>query len=390
MEGTLKKALQGFPAVLVTGPRQSGKTTFLKHTLGKKYAYVSFDDPLQRQYALQDPNAFLAGFGSQPVILDEVQYVPELFSHLKTAIDRERERSGRWVLTGSQQFQMMRNVSDSLAGRIAILELPPFNVAERPDAGTLSLAELIWRGTYPALVLHPDHRELWLSSYLQTYVERDVRQLDGIRDQRTFELFLGLLAARHGQEINKAAISRECGISQPTVREWISILEASYIVLHLPPYFENLGKRLIRTSKAYFLDSALAAYLTRHADADTLWAGPMGGAFFEGWIVSELHKIFVAAGLRPEFYFWRSHDGLEVDLIIPWKGQLYPVEIKRTATPMPRHMDMLHRFMSLTKPKRCAKPVLVCTGNIEIADLNGTAIQPWPLFLAQWEKRIGR
>jgi len=210
-----QNARQHFPAVLVTGPRQSGKTTFLRHEAAD-CAYVSFDDPLQRQFAAQDPNGFLDQFRDCPVVFDEVQYVPGLFTYLKLRIDAQREWNGRFLMSGSQQFQLMQNISDSLAGRIAILDLFPFSGSEVPGWEQIGLAELIWRGGYPPVVLEPEHREAWLSAYLQTYVERDVRQLLAVKDLRAFETFIGLCAARHGQELNLADIGRDCGVSQPT------------------------------------------------------------------------------------------------------------------------------------------------------------------------------
>lgn len=379
----LKKTLAGFPSVIITGPRQSGKTTFLRQTLGKTHEYISFDDPLQRQFATEDPRAFLSRFRDKRVILDEVQYVPHLFSYLKMEIDQQRHLYGRWVMTGSQHFALMKNISDSLAGRIAILELLPFHIGESRLRLDIPLQELIWRGAFPSLVISPENRNTWLSSYIQTYLERDVRQMENIRDLKVFEQFLGLTAARHGQEMNRAALSRLCGISQPTVREWLSVMEASYTIFSLPPYFENFGKRLVKTSKLYFVDSAIAAYLTRQSDAGAMWAGPMGGAFFEGWIILELVKMIASAGVKPDLYFWRSNDGMEVDLVIRHKGLLCPVEIKRTATPMPRHLDMLKRFVKAVGPSHCGRPVLVCCTESAI-DLGGIAVRPWRDFLRKW------
>jgi len=287
-------------------------------------------------------------------------------------------------MTGSQHFALMKNISDSLAGRIAILELFPFHTGELRMKSDIQVQELIWCGAFPSLVINPENRNTWLSSYIQTYLERDVRQMDNIRDLKVFEQFLGLTAARHGQEMNRAALSRLCGISQPTVREWLSVMEASYTIFSLPPYFENFGKRLVKTSKLYFVDSAIAEYLTRQPDADTMWAGPMGGAFFEGWVVLELVKMIASKGIRPDLYFWRSNDGMEVDLVIRHKGLLWPVEIKRTATPMPRHLDMLKKFVKTVGQSRCGHPFLVCCAESPI-DLNGIAVRPWRDFLREWD-----
>jgi len=311
------------------------------------YAFVSFDDPVVREFAQQDPNGFLDGFADKALVLDEIQYVPGLFSYLKMRIDADRARHGRFVLTGSQQFQMMKNVSDSLAGRVAMLELLPFSLEELSERIAPTAAEQIWRGGYPPVVLNPEARELWLRSYLSTYLERDVRQLQSIRDLGQFQSFLTLCAAAQSQEVNLARLSRECGISQPAARQWLGVLTASYIVQLVPPYYRNLGKRTIKSHKLYFLDSALAAELTRQPSADALWTGAMGGAFFEGWVVTETIKFQKARAMRPDLYFWRSHEGLEVDLVIESGGRLHAVEIKQTATPSMHHIGGLRRFRNL-------------------------------------------
>jgi predicted AAA+ superfamily ATPase len=357
----LHQACRQFPAVLVTGPRQSGKTTLLQEELGPLgYAFVSFDDPVVREFAQTDPNGFLDGYKDEAMVLDEVQYVPGLFSYLKVRIDARRGEHGRFVLTGSQQFQMMKNVSDSLAGRVAVLELLPFALEELGDRAAPTAAEQIWRGGYPPVVLNPKVRELWLRSYLATYLERDVRQLQNIRDLGQFQSFLTLCAAAHGQEVNLARLSRECGISLPGARQWLGVLTASYIVYLLPAYHNNLGKRVIKSPKLYFLDSALAAELTRQPSADALWTGPMGGSFFEGWVVTETVKFQKAHALRPDLYFWRSHDGLEVDLMIESRGRLHGIEIKQTATPSLHHLGSLRRFRNLVGESAVGSLMLVC------------------------------
>ena len=374
----LLQACKQFPAVLVTGPRQSGKTTLLQEELGPLgYAFVSFDDPVVREFALQDPNGFLDGFKDKALVLDEVQYVPELFSYLKVRIDADRARYGRFVLTGSQQFQMMRNISDSLAGRVAILELLPFALEELGERIAPTAAEQIWRGGYPPVVLNPDVRELWLRSYLSTYLERDVRQLQNIRDLGQFQSFLTLCAAMHGQEVNLARLSRQCGVSQPGARQWLDVLTASYIVQSVPPYHNNLGKRVIKSPKLYFLDSALAAELTRQPSADALWTGPMGGAFFEGWVVTETIKFWNARARRPDIYFWRSHDGLEVDLIIESRSRLHAIEVKQTATPSMHHIGGLHRFRSLAGSDAVGSLALVCNVREPTPLANGVTAIPW-------------
>ena len=375
----LQAALSQFPAVLITGPRQSGKTTFLREECGDRFAYVTFDDPLNRGFAVSDPRGFLNLYRDQPVILDEIQYAPELLPYLKMVIDQDRQRMGRWLLTGSQQFALMKNVSESLAGRIALLELLPFSRLEYAPAGE-RLEEQLWRSDYPEPALAPEKRDLWLRSYLQTYVERDVRLLHDIRDMRAFELFLSLCASRHAQVFGKAALARECGVSEPTIKTWGHVLAASYILYFLQPYSRNYGKRLIKTPKLYFLDAALAAWLTRQPSAAAALAGSMGGLLFEGWVVSEAVKAFALRGYTPDLFFWRSHDGLEVDLIIQAGGRFIPIEIKLTATPALRHLEPLNKFRELAGDGTVATGVLVCRVEQPQPLPQGNLALPWQQF----------
>lgn len=380
LSSTLRQAMRQFPAVLVTGPRQAGKTTLLEHETGADCAYVSFDDPVERAFALSDPAGFLDRFGAQRVILDEVQYAPELLSSLKLRIDRERQRYGRWLLTGSQQFHLMRNVGESLAGRIAILDQLPFSIAELSGSTPPALEELIWNGCYPEPALSPDKRELWLRAYIQTYLERDVRQLQHIRDLRAFEQFVALACARHAQAFNSAALAREVGVTLPTARSWAGLLEASWLLYLLPPFFNNLGKRITKAPKLYVLDPAIVCYLTRQPAAAAALSGAMGGALFEGLMVIEALKAFTNRGLKPALWYWRSHDGLEVDLIVQGESGLIPVEIKLTATPLPRHTESLRRFRALAGPEQCGPGVLVCRVPQTQALPHGMTALPWQEF----------
>jgi predicted AAA+ superfamily ATPase len=377
LAATLNQAAEAFPAVLVTGPRQSGKTTFLRHELGADYRYVSFDDPLERDFARTDPNGFLAAFDDKPALLDEVQYVPELLSYIKLRIDAAPNQLGRWLLTGSQQFALMQQLGESLAGRVAILELLPFSGTELEPA---DLAAAIGAGGYPVPALHPERRDLWARSYIRTYLERDVRQLGQVGDLHAFERFLGLAAATHGQELKKAALARDCGVSQPTIASWIGVLEASYVTRLLPPYFRNLGKRLIKSPKLYFLDPLIVATLTRQPSPEAALAGPMGGALLEGWVIIEAAKAFTNHGLKPDLYFWRSHDGLEVDLLIQIGPRLYPVEVKRTATPTAAHALPLTRLRRLVGEDNADAGLLVCAVEQERPLPGGHRALPWRQF----------
>lgn len=381
---TLRRSLREFGAVLVTGPRQSGKTTFLRHEAGGSADYVSFDDPQERAYAAADPAGFLDRFRSRRVILDEIQYAPALLSYLKMRIDADPARRGRWLLTGSQQFGLMRDVSESLAGRIAILELPPFSHLELPRR---TLERALWESGYPEPALHPSRRDLWLRSYVATYLERDVRQMRNVPDLRAFSQFLSLAAARHSQEFHPAALSRDLGLSQPTVKSWAGVLEASYIAYMLPPWSRNYGKRVVKTSKLYFLDSALAALLTRQNTPAAALSGPLGGPLLEGWVIAEAAKAFMALGRKPDLHFWRSHDGLEVDLLIAADGKLHPVEIKRTATPGIGHLAPITRFIAAAGGDASASGLLVCGTSSERALPGGHVALPWREF-PSWLARL--
>lgn len=389
LQTTLNSAINSFPAVLVTGPRQSGKTTLLQHALAaQQFAYVSFDDPLERDFARQDPQGFLNRFGDkQPVILDEIQYLPELLPYLKMRIDGDRQNNGRWLLTGSQQLQLMQNVSESLAGRIAILELLPFSSLElksQPSRkNTNNDLAALWYSFYPEPALNFEKRELWLRSYIQTYIERDLRQLQHIQDLGAFERFVALTAARHTQLFNHTELGREVGVTTPTIKSWGTLLEAAYICYFLPPYFKNYGKRLTKAPKVYFIDAAIVAFLTRQPNIDAMLAGPMAGAFFEGFIISEALKVFFGLGKKPDLFFWRSHDGLEVDLIIQINGKLHPVEIKFTTTPATQHLAPLNKFKELAGDDAVTEGILVCRIPQKMALPANNIALPWQEF-SQW------
>jgi len=385
LNAAFKQALSAFPALLITGPRQSGKTTFLQHTMGSACAYVSFDDPMSRDFALNDPNGFLDQFDGEPVILDEIQHVPDLLPYIKIRIDRNPTAYGRWLLTGSQQFHLMHQISESLAGRIAIMELLPFSLTElspRP------LADVIWQGGYPVPALHKDRLRLWMSSYIQTYLERDVRQLINVHDLRSFELFINLCAANHSQTFHAAALARETGVSPPTIKSWAGVLEAAYAVRLIPPWFKNYGKRLVKAPKLYFLDAALVCALSRQPDGKAALAGAMGGALFEGLIVSEAIKAFTHAGKKPEVYYWRTRDGMELDLLILTCGVILPVEVKLTATPTLNHVRPLTRLCRSLGNDIRPSGILVCQCRKQTLMPDGYIAMPWQDFSGWLQDRI--
>ena len=285
----------------------------------------------------------------------------------------------------------MKNVSESLAGRIAILELLPFSLLEHRQEDSDWLESTSWFGGYPEPSLFHKRRDLWIRSYIQTYIERDVRQLQNIKDMRTFEQFVGLSASVHGQTLNTAALSRQCGVSLPTIKAWIGILEASFLCLLLPPYFKNFGKRLMKTPKLYFVDPALVCALTRQPDRMSALSGAMGGALFEGLIVSEAFKIFSMKGRRADLFFWRSHDGLEVDLIVLTNGKLHPVEIKLTATPTLKHVEPLNKFKQLAGKEASETGLLVCRVQKRMTLPSQNIAIPWHSFPEWlWSKLEGR
>lgn len=345
IETALKKAEKTFPAIVICGPRQSGKSTLLANYVSAGENVYSLDNPEIRLLFKDDPLNILERV-TKPAILDEIQYLPEIVNYIKLLIDKDR-RPGQWFLTGSQQFSVMKNVSESLAGRAAVFSLPPFSIAERDWIP--QLAEFLLRGSYPEPVVNPEvDIDIWYASYLQTYIERDVRLLLNVADLRDFEQFLRLLAAYTGQELNMSVLSRKLGCSVPTIKRWISVLQASMVIFLLPPYFENFGKRVVKAPKLYFWDTGLVNHLVGIRDENLLLNGPMAGAIFETAVVSEFMKARVAQGIRPALYFWRSQSGLEIDLIEQHRDRLVPYEIKLSSSIKPGHYKNLQQWLKLT------------------------------------------
>ena len=363
LEPILKKAIAEFPAVVLTGPRQSGKTTLLKHMFSDAYRYVSLETPDVRTAALEDPRGFLEVF-SPPVIFDEMQYAPDLLLYIKERIDVNRDQTGQYLLTGSQNLLLAEKISESLAGRAAMLRLLPLSHREAENRPyhplpwesngptkfkTKITYRKLWysflRGNYPELVANPDRDiSLWHSSYVQTYLERDVRTIRQVGDLSQFQIFLRTLAARSAQLLILSDLARDLGIAINTVKSWISVLEATYQIFVIRPYFANIGKRLVKTPKVYFTDVGTLCYLSGLKDQDHAAAGPLGGAIVETAVLAEVMKTFTHRGIDPQIYFWRTSTGTEVDIVVEISGKLIPIEVKHSATPQPAMATSIKSF----------------------------------------------
>lgn len=327
ISAALLRAMEHFPAIVLTGPRRAGKTFLLRH-LFPQATYVQLEDPDTLLAVKEDPRSFLSGL-TLPAIIDEVQKVPELFAYVRSRIDAQPEMKGRWILTGSQESLLMEGVSESMAGRAAILRLAPFSFVE--DARVSPFA-----GGYPEALAAGEGATLWYSSYVQTYLERDVRTILAVRNLSTFHRFLKVVAARHGQMLNKTALASPLGISVPTLSEWLNVLEMSGIIALLPPYYRNAGKRLVKTPKLYFLDSGLVCHLLGIRSEAALTDSPFAGAVFEGFVVAEALKAQWARGEEGEVYYFRDEQGLEVDLVVPLSEDAVSlIECKSSATVSP-------------------------------------------------------
>jgi len=372
---TLARAVENisnsFPVLLITGPRQVGKTTLLEMCAEAGRNYVTLDDVEARSLAANDPGLFVQTH-QPPVIIDEVQYAPQLFSYLKIVVDREK-KNGLFWLTGSQKFHLMRGITESLAGRVAVIDLLGLSQAELDgrsdkvvpflptpawiDAARgsmtqprqlLDVYEQLWRGSFPRMNTVKDPpRDLFYRSYVQTYIQRDLRDLLSVSNETTFHRFLSVVAARTGQLLNYAKLARDVDIDNKTAKSWLSILQTSGLVYLLQPYYRNVTKRLVKTPKLYFLDTGLGAYLSKWPTSASLEAGAMSGALLESYMFAEILKSYWHNGIEPHFYYYRDTDQREVDLVIETGDTFYPVEFKKTATPSKtasRHFRLLDKL----------------------------------------------
>lgn len=378
-----------FPVVSITGPRQSGKTTLAK-TLFADHSYVSLEDPNEQEFAITDPKGFLRRFGGG-VILDEIQRASALLSYIQGIVDSE-DTPGRFILTGSQQFHVMEKVTQTLAGRTALVNLlplsldellgrvasDPWRIDELPTPAAkpaFSLEEITFKGLYPRIHDKGLEPHDWLSAYYRTYVERDVRDLANIGNLETFQRFVRLCAGRSGQLLNLSSLAQDAGISHTTARSWISILQAGFIIHLLPPHFANFSKRIIKTPKLYFLDTGLLCYLLRLREPEEIVTHAMKGAIFETFVLAELVKAFAHRGETPPLYFWRDQTGHEVDVVIDTGKKLVPVEVKAGETVGRSLFDGLNYYISLGAP--VSKNGVLVHGGEGLYRRENFLVRPW-------------
>ncbi len=374
----ISKASKFFPVVLITGPRQVGKTTIFEASKSEKRTYVTLDDPMLRTMAQKDPQLFLSTY-KRPILIDEVQYAPQLFPYIKMIVDKEK-RPGAFWLTGSQVFTLMKNVTESLAGRVGILELQGLSQSEKfknpihnaflpkinfedknPSFSVNSLYDTIFRGSYPAVIASKNADwQSFYRSYIATYIERDVKQIMNITQEGNFIKFLSVAAARTGQLLNYSDMARDCDISVSTVKSWISVLNTSGLVYLLYPYSNNITKRVIKTPKLYFYDTGLVCYLCRLMDSVSARDGIMSGALMETYTISEIIKSYIHNGMSPSMFFYRNKDGKEIDLILEENMTLYPIEIKRSTAPTVNDIKNFAILDSIKGNKRIGMGAVIC------------------------------
>jgi predicted AAA+ superfamily ATPase len=396
LKADIRRISREFKTLLLTGPRQVGKTTLLKSAAESGRKYVSLDNPTDLHKAKTDPQGFLDIY-APPVIIDEIQYAPELFSYIKMLVDGSDKRGGIWM-TGSQQYNMMEDVTESLAGRVIILDILGFSIYERagkgeaqkpflpsanppgllPHKNTLNTFKTIWQGAFPD-VINKDtkSRKDFYDSYIRTYMERDIRRIVNVGSEASFVTFLKVTAARTGQELNIEDIARNVEIAPNTAKSWLSILNASGLIYLLRPYFRNTTKRLTKRPKLYFTDTGLAAYLAGWTTPESLEAGASAGHFFESFCISEILKSWRHNDLNPELYFFRDEKKHEIDLLIHQDGLFYPIEIKKHGTPVPRDIGVFKIFGNLEKLGYGCEICL--TNKIQPLDKEASAISIWDI-----------
>lgn len=356
LEIVLQKLIKQFPAIVLTGPRQSGKSTMLKELFSKTHDYLSFDDPVVLDQAISDPKFFLENTGKK-IIIDEIQHAPQILSYVKILIDKDRNKYGRFIFTGSQQFTMIKNLGETLAGRIGVIELLPFCVEEKIEArkGAATtfdtkkcFADACLTGSFPEVVMHKKMNvNFWYGAYQKTFLERDVHAIYNIGNLRDFQRFMQLLAARVSQILNLSSLSSDLGVAVNTIKRWLSVLEASRIIYLLPPYYENLGKRITKNPKVYFLDCGILCYLLSISDENYLLKGPMAGALFENFCIQETVKYIFNRVINARLFYVRTHNALEVDILIEKDRKLFPIEVKLTRTPGVGMAGSIKRFKEL-------------------------------------------
>ena len=398
LEKVVTEVTKEYPVVLVTGPRQVGKTTMLQKLMeGTSRSYVSLDDLNERSIAKNDPELFLQ-LHKPPVLIDEVQYAPELFTYIKIYVDRNHNPGDFW-LTGSQVFKLMRGVQESLAGRVAVLSLTslsqaeicngkmePFTVdiealltraKERKPADAREIFDRIFKGSMPAIVSGKNsNSQIFYSSYLTTYIERDVKELSDAIDSLKFLNFITAAAARCSQMLNIADIARDADISQKQAKDWLGILETLGIIFYLHPYSNNLLKRLVKTPKLYFYDTGLVCYLTKWSSAETLESGAMNGAVLENYVVAEIMKTYLNSGKEPFMYYYRDKDAKEIDIVLEHDGVLNPLEIKKSSNPGTELVKVFDLLDKSSTPR--SKGAVLCTKpELSAIDRNNYIIPIW-------------
>ncbi|MGI6321445.1 MAG: ATP-binding protein [Bacteroidales bacterium] len=378
IESSIRKLTSKYPIIAVTGPRQSGKTTMLREMFSD-YKYVNLENPDLRAYAENDTKAFLNEYDSY-VVIDEAQRVPSLFSYLQPIVD-ESKIMGQFILSGSQNFHLMQHITQSLAGRVAIFKLFPFDNKELKLANWLNEEDYLFnilRGYYPAIYQRDINSKTFYSNYVQTYVQRDVTELLNVKDIRLFQNFLGLCASRAGQLLNLNALAKECGISQPTAKAWLSVLENSYVLFLLHPYYKNFSKRIVKTPKLYFYDTGLLSYLLKIFDIEQLQKLPVKGDLFENAMVAEYYKQMYHNNDLKDVWFWRDSAGNEVDLLVENANQYDVIEFKSTSTIMPDVFKGLNYFSRISNLKNL-NPILVYSGTEKQRRTKATVL-PWNEF----------